>query len=741
MSTRIGDATITGSVSWTNPGNGQPRVLSTDLEADRVDFTQVRALAELLGGRDLRDTATVADSFQISLAADELRVEDLTMRDVTVDAGFSDGGLAVKSIEVGDLGGARFNVTRGQIDDVLGEPLGTLEAQLAAPQLVDLARIVDRLAPDTPFSVWFRKAAPFLGSANLSVSVNSAVENGDPRTRIKLAAKADATTFSTTIDLAGTPAHWREATVDVLADVKSYDAAALARQILLDEGDATIEGSAQFDFKASGVPAEGLASTFSGRIGGLDLRADGSIAFPADTAPTFAGTFGVDTPDVAPILALFDLAVPGVGPGMPVSVAGKATTSGLAADLAWQNGVIAGRQVGGTLSLSRGAKGGLHLGAGELQVDLVDLGWMAALGLGSAPALTEDPEAPWSREPFGEAALTGVTADIDIAAERLTAGDAMQVLNGKLHVAATPDRVDLDVKSGDALGGIVAGGFSVRNVGGNASLTGNFSLVGGTLDSVIWQRAGRPVGTGTLDLSTNFEATGRSPAGMVASLTGGGILAIHDGEARYLNPKAGVLVIRDADVGQEFTEDALRDLLGSYIDNGSLKFTQVEAPFAIAAGTVRFQNIVLDAAETRATGSAAIDLNTMTLDSDWSLTLDPGEDRFGGDLPPQVGLVFRGPLAAPERILDVLQFNSYLAIRQEARLQEILAMEEQTRLENAFFNRVKRKIEEDAKREERLLEEARQARVAYATGLDALHARREKAAEEKAEDELIAWWT
>ena len=425
---------------------------------------------------------------------------------------------------------------------------------------------------------------------------------------------------------------------------------------------------------------------------------------------------------------------------MPVSVSGNLATVGTTADIDWQNGAIAGRQVSGKLRIAEGAEGGLRLENGELQLDQLDLGWIASLGLGSSPLPTGIPEEPWPRTPFGEAALDGLVANLDVSAERLLVGDALQVLNGKVRLGLAPGRVDFDVKSGDALGGTVGGGFSVRNVGGNASLTGNVSLVGGALDSVVWQRAGRAVATGTLDLSANFEATGRSPAGMIASLTGGGTLAIHKGEARYLNPQAGVLVIRDSDLGQEFTEDALRELFGSYIDNGSLTFPEVEAPFAIAAGTLRFQNIAVEAAETRASGSAAIDLNTMTVDSDWTLTLDSGDDKFGGDIPPQVGVVFRGPLGAPERTLDVLQFNSYLNIRQEARLQEILALEEQARLENAWFNRVKRKLRQDEERATRLAEEAKQARIASAINLEALHATREIVAEKRAEDELIAWW-
>ena len=204
MTTTIGDATITGSLSWATAGKDSPlRTLRTNLDADRLDFVQIRALAELLGGRDLRDTSTVADSFEIRLAADELLIEDLTMRDVKVDAGFANGGLTVSDIEVGDIGGASFVVTRGQIDNILGEPLGRLEAQLTAPTLTGLASVVDRLAPDTPFSRWLRKSAAPLSPASVALVVNSAMNEGRPHTQIDIKGKADATNFDVALELAG----------------------------------------------------------------------------------------------------------------------------------------------------------------------------------------------------------------------------------------------------------------------------------------------------------------------------------------------------------------------------------------------------------------------------------------------------------------------------------------------------------------------------------------------------------
>ena len=87
--------------------------------------------------------------------------------------------------------------------------------------------------------------------------------------------------------------------------------------------------------------------------------------------------------------------------------------------------------------------------------------------------------------------------------------------------------------------------------------SGHFSLKGAGLEPFVWQRGGRSVATGTMDAAANFEATGRSPAGLVSALTGGGTLAIHHGEARYINPRAASLVIKAADLGQEFTDQAL----------------------------------------------------------------------------------------------------------------------------------------------------------------------------------------
>src|SRR5690606_18877326 len=111
---------------------------------------------------------------------------------------------------------------------------------------------------------------------------------------------------------AGTPAAWRKADVDVKADLTSYTAAGIVGQLLLRDAGDLVTGDARLDFKAVGVPESGLAASLEGHLGSLALDFDGSVVMPPDAAPHYDGAFRIDTPDVAPILALFDLRLPGI---------------------------------------------------------------------------------------------------------------------------------------------------------------------------------------------------------------------------------------------------------------------------------------------------------------------------------------------------------------------------------------------------------------------------------------------
>lgn len=731
MQIKIGDERIAGSFAWSGGSDGGKRLLETDLKASRLDFTQIKALTELIIGQDLADTGVLADSYAVSIAADELSVGDVTMHDVTADAGFVDGTLKVNGILIGDIGGTRVSVTRGEVKDVFTSPRGQIEAHLNAPDVTGLARFLDRLIPNTPLTEWLNAAAPALSPAVLDAKIEAPPKGKGDGATISLHGSANASTFDIGLDLTGSPGDWRTGELAATVSLSSYDAMGLARQTGLDPGAVEQAGSVNLHFSAKGVPATGLATNLTGMFAGADFAAEGNLVLAGAGEPAFKGTFHLKSGDISPLLTMARLQIPGLSGAASIGLDGDLATTGTTGEIAWTNGSVAGHQLGGKLKLIAGeAQPRLD---GEVSIDTVDFGWLTSLAVGY-PMLPGG-DTPWSDAPFGDPTFPGLSGTIAFDAGRLTLADGYDVGKAKLSFGMAPDRTDLNLIAGEVAGGTVTGGLTIHNVGGNANLTGRLSLNGVNLESVIWQRGGRPVATGTIDLASTFEATGRSLAGLVSSLTGGGTLAIHNGEARYINPEAASLVLRATDLGQQLSDQALADQFATYMDGGSLAFGEASGDFSIAAGTARLKSVTVEAAKTKSVGSAALDLGALSLSSDWTMTFDPGEAKVEGAVP-QVGILFRGPLAAPTRSFDLLPLASYINIRQEARLQEILSTQEAVRLEKERFTRERRKLKEDADRAAREAKAAADLRAAMLATLAAFHDDREVFVEERAAQEL-----
>ena len=138
----------------------------------------------------------------------------------------------------------------------------------------------------------------------------------------------------------------------------------------------------------------------------------------------------------------------------------------------------------------------------------------------------------------------------------------------------------------------------------------------------------------------------------------------------------------------------------------------------------------------------------MTLDSDWTLAFDPGDNKVEGTVP-QVGLVFRGPLAEPARIVDVAAVRLVPQHPPGRAHPGDPGRGGSEPPEKERFNRSKRKLREDADRREReareaaeaaaRAEEERHAAAAAALGkLEAFHLDREILIETRAAAELTA---
>ena len=704
----VGAAAVSGRLAWRDTDiRERQRALEATLTADRLDVAQLRSIAELLVGKDLANPAALADVYDLDLKADELRYDDISVKDVAVDASLTESALTVDAFSIGNLGGASLDVTQGRLDWSDGAPKGRIDAQLDAETLDGFVRLVGKIAPGNSFVDWLNRAGSRLAPAFLTASIEAPAEVGGSGFRVQLNGTAAETTLSSNFHIAGDPSAWRENTIEAEIVLDTPDAQQLARQAGIAVADVFNVGGGSLRITASGIPAQGMETRIAGDYAGIGVRAEGDFAIGVENKPTMSGTLALAGDSIAPVLSLAGLDIPGVDRQTAARLDGNATWDGKALSFDWRNGRIGDRRIGGHVTLAGGA-GDLIQFDGDLHADLVDLGWVTALGLETPIRPFAEGEEAWSREPFGDSRIAGLRGRIGLEADEFVIADRMRASHASLALTLQQDRLRAEMTSGQILGGAMTGNLSIANVGGNANFTGTFAIKDASLESVAWQRSGRAVATGKLDLSAEFEAAGRSPAAAIAALTGTGTVEVRDGEARYVNPQAAQLVIRASDLGQEFTEAALRDAFTEQIDAGSLKFARADGAFSIAAGTARLTSVAVADETLRPTGSAVIDLNKLTLDSDWTLTFPPGDDKVEGVIP-QVGIVFRGPIATPERIIDVVQFNSYLNIRQETRLLEILSQAEADRLERDRLNRERRKLREDAERRDRKAREAAEA--------------------------------
>lgn len=731
MNATIGGANIGGAIAWSDANAAHPRLIETDLTANRLELTQIKSLAELLAGREIGDANAFADSYKIKLKADEVAIEDVLVRNVSIDAGYVDGTVSVKRIDIGDIGGAHLTATEGEIADAFADPRGRLIAHLDAATLNGLARLLDRLFPDNRVSSWLDSAAPALVPLIIDGSIEAPPRGfPDDKVRLKLSGSAGTTKVDASLDLTGKPSAWPSGATALQLELSSYNALNLLEQIGLTGRSLDRSGSASLRVAATGIPADGMPATVEGNLAGVVLHSAGRFSMPKGGIPGYSGDFEVASDDLAPLIQMAGVSVP-VGAGtVPLSFKGKVDTA--AGDVTIADSSVAGHAFHGAAKVGRGPDGVWQVD-GDVALQDIDLPWLTSLGFGAPFVRSGDPAAPWSRAPFAAPPVSHIAGKIRFDAERLTVAPDFEIANPKVTLALAPDRVEIRVADGEIAGGSAEANLAIHNADGNVGFVGNFQLKDVALDRFIWQRAGRAIATGKLSLSANVEGTGRSPAGLVATLTGGGTVLVSEGELRYLNQRAASLVVRASDNGKLYDNDGLRADFAGYIDAGTFPFGSTGGAFSVAAGAVRLDNLTLSAGDTTITGGGTINLADLSLDSDWTLTLDPGDDEAAASGPPQVGLVFRGPVDAPERSIDVLPFASYLNVRQTERIQKQIEEEQAARLERDRFSRERRKLRDEALARVQAERDAAAARAALLRDLDLFHDAREIAADARAE--------
>jgi hypothetical protein len=185
---------------------------------------------------------------------------------------------------------------------------------------------------------------------------------------------------------------------------------------------------------------------------------------------------------------------------------------------------------------------------------------------------------------------------------------------------------------------------------------------------------------GMLSAKLQGESQGLSPQGIVGALHGGGTISLTRAQFAGFSPAAFDAAMRLADQNAGVVDAAkMRAVVSAAMDNRKLGVAKADAEVTIAGGQVRMANAVLPAQDGAQLGvDGTLDLKAAAIDAQLTLSAEPASNALILARP-ELAVTLRGPLAAPDRKLDISALLGWLSLR---------AAEQQTRrLESLEANR------------------------------------------------------
>lgn len=718
-------STLNGSVIFTNAVAGERARLFADLRSAALDLD---------GLPDLSSPARAAADFDLNLALDARAVRIARFGAGMVDAGriraklTRDGdALVLDNIAIENLGGASLTA-RGE-----SKPDGArLEARVDANRLVELAALVQRIAPGALAEAFVQRAVA-LSPARMTLSAEAPRLEAGAISSLKL----DGTARGTRITGAVRPDASSPADVSAQFVFENPDAHMLLRQFGFDTVALSRFGAGRLELQAQGNNQKGFAAKASGTLAGTSLAYDGTV-IPRGSVPDTSGRLRIASTNLAPLTQILALTLPDVGAAMPVDISGTFAMAASGMSFSDIAGNIGGSKVSGRLAKPAGAA----RIDGALDLDRLSLASLAALVLG--PRQPARAGQRWADLKFQPAMIDAPASRITVRAGTFDLG-SVSGSNGRLQLGLEPGLVRiedlrLDVGSGNQAVGSLTGGLTIRRDRDQATVAGKIKFEGPLASSGLNLRMDM---TGKATAEFDFAGSGTSENALAAGLAGRGRLGIDDLRITRADPGALNRVVVSAEREQLGVEQSkIAAALQRELAAGDFRTGSLTLDGSIASGALRLQSEPFAAGnDVRAQLGMSLDLRSFVAESGLEMTsLRPPKDWSGA--PPRLRVVWRQADGKTDRTLEIASLVNGLSARAiERETARVAALEADIR-ERAAFNRRLRAQEFLRRREAEIAAyQAEQARIAQELAAEearqqaaeAARIEREQAEREKAE--------
>ena len=660
--------TITGRLAYTWAADDRhPAMLDAELHAHELDIDALAAFAQAVtagGGFEVpRQVALVLDVGKASVAGVEARA-------VNAQVKFDAGALRIDRFSIGDVGGAALDIG-GRIDEISSQPRGRVTFAVDARGLGGLINIAERFAP--PAAAALRGVADRLAPAKLHgvlvVDRAPAASAAATTAKLTLEGGVGAARLALNGEARGELAQPAAAVVRVDGRLDADDGGALARLLGLERVVAVDQLPGQMRINATG-PLDGeLRVNGVAAAGGFSVTADGAIRLSGGAAPAARLQVRATAADLRPLRRIM-AGQPG-GAAIPATASAALAIAG--ADLSFADLAVnvAATTLRGRIAVKLASPPGVE---GEIKADEADAASLLALLLG-LPSPAPGASAPWSPEPFGAGAFAAAAGAVSFKIDRaaFTPELIARNLSGTLELKTASlalSNIDASL-AGGRLSGEVAFEHDAQGVSGQ----GRLELAGASAAALLKPNANALDGQVTLKLQG--QGLGRSPEGLIGSLHGSGTISLAEGHLAGFDAAVFDAAIRAADSSETIDAAKVRAAVGAASDNSRLAVPRAEVDVTMTGGQIRLAATTLPAprgSELSLTGS--LDLNGATLDSRMTLSGSAATSALV-HARPEYSVTTKGPLATPQRTLDVSALVGWLTLRsaelQTRRLESIEA--------------------------------------------------------------------
>jgi large subunit ribosomal protein L24 len=674
---------LTGRVAYTFAAAKRGAQLDAALSADRLDLDTAIAFGKAIAAGSQMQTPDA-----ISLRGDIARASfgGFSGRDASADISYDNKRLTIRKLTIADLGGARLDVS-GDLDLVnAAKQSGKLQADLAAPELKPVLAVLARVAPTAAAALQPSENAPAKLHSELSLRAGSPLGHAD----LKLNGTLGAAEISLDANAAADLMAGNIGEVHVDSRIATADGRMLLPLLRLERAIEVAEGPGTLTLKANGRYSGPLNVSAQIAANGLNANIGGTATLTGKRHADLK--IAVRQANAAPLQG-----VSGIGP-LPVSYTSAVT---LRDDKLMLDGIkadIGTAKLNGKLTL--GLQQPLRVG-GALAVDTsVDAPKLLAAAAGARLASERGGKWTWTSDPFLPV-LGAAEGDVTLTANRIALAPAIEARRFKSTLHFGPHEIAAQNIEADVSGGRLKGQFALSDSNG-LTVQGQLTLVGA--DAAALTGAGaRPPLTGTLGVEMSFGGSGLSPAALVGSLRGRGKVVLSEAQLSGLAPRAFDIVTRAVDTGVPIEPSRIADVVSKALASGGLRVKQAEGALALNAGQLRLERVRATSEDAQVDASGTLDLTDGMLESRLVLS---GEGTAGG-MRPDIYMALSGPLADPQRSVDVSALTGWLTLRSvELQARKVKALEEADAKRRAEEEAAtKRRADDEAKR--RAFEEAK----------------------------------